>query len=294
MTSRKWVFTVNNYTDDEWNELKRWCMVNTKYAIMGKEVGPQCGTPHIQGYLSANKPHRRSGMVEVCRRARWEAAKGNDTQNDDYCRKAAKEGREVWRHGQPCTGAGQRTDLLRVAAAVDSGVSLREIASENPSEFIKFHRGILAYRNLVRPAVPRDFKTELHVFVGPPGSGKSRRAQELASSFGTVYRKVRGPWWNGYEQQQSVIIDDFYGWVPFDELLRVADRYQHQVEIKGGFEEFNSKIIIITSNRPIKDWYKFDSYDPEALYRRCSVYQHINMDHSVTDYEIMEGIKINY
>lgn len=294
MTSRKWVFTVNNYTEDEWNALKRWCLVNTKYAIMGKEVGPQCGTPHIQGYLSANKPHRRSGMVEVCRRARWEAAKGNDTQNDDYCRKAEKEGREVWRHGTPCTGAGQRTDLLRVAAAITDGRTMRDVAEENPSEFIKYHRGILAYRNLVRPVVPRDFRTELHVFIGPPGSGKSRRAKELAVGFGTVYYKPSDKWWPLYQQEDAVVIDDFYGWIPCHELLKICDRYPYKVETKGGHEEFTSKIVIITSNRPISEWYRFDKYDPQALYRRCNIYQHINSDFSVTDYETLEGIKIDY
>lgn len=290
MQSRKWCLTLNNYEEHEFERIKRWAILNTKYAIVGREVGDE-GTPHLQGYLSCHKVLRLAAIKrEVSDRAHFEKAKGNDAQNETYC---SKEG-NAWTHGVPCAGAGQRTDLLRVASAIDAGATLRQVAEENPSEFIRYHRGITAYRNLVRPPVPRDFKTQLHVFIGPPGSGKSRRATELAEGFGTVMRKTRGNWWDSYFQQDAVIIDDFYGWLHFDELLRICDRYPHKVEVKGGFEEFNSKIVIITSNRPIKNWYKFENYDPEALYRRCDVYQHINMDHTVTDYEVLEGIKINY
>lgn len=30
-----------------------------------------------------------------------------------------------------------------------------------------------------------------------------------------------------------MVIDDFYGWIPYDEMLRVMDRYPHKVPIKG-------------------------------------------------------------
>lgn len=98
---------------------------------------------------------------------------------------------------------------------------------------------------------------QVHVIIGPTGSGKSHFAAQRASSDGaTVYYKPRGEWWDGYTNQESVILDDFYGWVPYDELLRVLDRYPHQVPIKGGFVNFVAKRVYITSNTVVTRWYK--------------------------------------
>lgn len=92
------------------------------------------------------------------------------------------------------------------------------------------------------------------VFSGETGSGKSRTAAAICGE--DVYYKPHGKWWDGYDGQQSVIVDDFYGWMQYDEVLRVTDRYPHRVEVKGGFKEFTSKKIIFTSNKSPRDWWK--------------------------------------
>lgn len=166
---------------------------------------------------------------------------------------------------------GQRTDLEKVVNLVRSGTTnLSTIADECPREYIMYNRGIREYIRAVRPIEPRDFKTETTIFWGEPGTGKSRKAYEEAKGFGTVYYKPRGEWWDGYQQQTSVIIDDFYGWIKYDELLKLTDRYPYQVPIKGGYEVFNSKFIFITSNKPYPEWYRFDGYNTAsaALSRR--------------------------
>jgi hypothetical protein len=142
----------------------------------------------------------------------------------------------------------------------------------------------------VCPVAPRSEKTLLYVFVGKPGGGKSHQARALAAEYGEIYYKPADKWWDGYKQQPAVVMDDFYGWIQNYELLRIADKYPHKVEIKGGFEEFTSKIIIITSNAYISDWYKHDRYDPTAVYRRCEKYQWCE-ERVFSD---MVDIKINY
>ena len=76
-------------------------------------------------------------------------------------------------------------------------------------------------------------------------------------------------------QQTSVIIDDFYGWIKYDELLKICDRYPHKVPIKGGYEEFTSKHIFITSNVDVPDLYKFVGYNTAALDRRITNKEYI-------------------
>ena len=85
-------------------------------------------------------------------------------------------------------------------------------------------------------------------FHGPAGSGKTRMAFGMSEG-STVYFKPTGYWWDGYEGQHFVIIDDFYK--PdkdsdFRSLLQLLDRYPLRVPYKGGYSNFNSPVIIIT------------------------------------------------
>jgi len=44
------------------------------------------------------------------------------------------------------------------------------------------------------------------------------------------------------------------------------------VPVKGGYREFLSHCVIITSNEPIEQWYKFRGYRVDALRRRIEHY----------------------
>jgi len=65
-----------------------------------------------------------------------------------------------------------------------------------------------------------------------------------------------GTWWDGYSGQPVVVIDEFYGWLGYDFLLRLLDRYSFAVETKGGSVSFTSKLVIFTSNKPPSEWYR--------------------------------------
>lgn len=84
-------------------------------------------------------------------------------------------------------------------------------------------------------------------------------------------------WFDGYEGEETLIIDDFYGWCPHSMLLRVLDRYPFRCPVKGGFTWGLWKNVIITSNKHPKDWYeKFDWRDDEALRRRIHAIYRVN------------------
>jgi len=60
---RRFVFTVNNYTEEEYEALKTFAKT-TQWFIMGKERGEQ-GTPHIQGYINLKKKERMTALVKM-------------------------------------------------------------------------------------------------------------------------------------------------------------------------------------------------------------------------------------
>lgn len=86
--SRKWVFTFNNYTEDDYERLRS--DTSTRWLVVGREVG-ESGTPHLQGAVVF--PNARS-FASVCRwvggRAHVEPMRGSFQDNYDYCTKDGK------------------------------------------------------------------------------------------------------------------------------------------------------------------------------------------------------------
>jgi hypothetical protein len=60
--------------------------------------------------------------------------------------------------------------------------------------------------------------------------------------------------WDGYQGQESVLIDDYNDKMSRRFLLRLLDRYPMQVRITGGWRNFTSKRIYFTSEYPPDCW----------------------------------------
>lgn len=224
-------------------------------------------------------------------RAHVEQARGTDMDNKKYCGKGGDLLLEV---GEP-SAQGKRSDLKAAVMALNAGSTMSEVAKEFPETYIRYGRGLKDYVIQVGLVKPRDWKTDVHVIVGKPGVGKSRHVCDMSKE-NTVYWKPRGKWWDGYVGQHTVVLDDFYGWLPFDELLRLFDRYPLRVETKGGTQEFISREIYVTSNRQIKDWYNYEELkvDIRALYRRVTSYKVMREGGELFDVIMTGDNKINY
>jgi hypothetical protein len=268
---KRWCFTLNNPTEQELAHVKDVLTEqNCEFAVVGKEKGAQ-GTFHLQGFVNLKVKRRLNGMKDwLSPRAHFEQAKGNDTQNDEYC---SKEGDIHLRIGEPGS-QGKRSDLKTAVELLHTTKgNLKMVAEACPATFIRYGRGLRDYW-LTVGAKPRDYKTSVFVLVGPPGCGKSRAVSNMCTDEGvTTYYKPRGEWWDGYVGQDNVVIDDFYGWIKYDEMLRLCDRYPHKVPVKGAYAEFQTTSVYITSNIHVNEWYKFEKFDCGALMRRITSYQ---------------------
>uniref|UniRef100_A0A8R1XS69 RNA_helicase domain-containing protein n=1 Tax=Onchocerca volvulus TaxID=6282 RepID=A0A8R1XS69_ONCVO len=78
---------------------------------------------------------------------------------------------------------------------------------------------IVVKRQYTRKSVPdqpktekedRKEPTELYLIIGETGIGKTTFATKLSKSH-YIKTANMGPWWDDYEQQEVVILDDFYG-----------------------------------------------------------------------------------
>lgn len=267
-------FTLNNPRDADYERLYALCVDATRvrYACIGLEKGAN-GTEHFQGYVSFTGTR----SFESCKKligsnAHLEPARCNASKNREYC---SKDG--VYEEFGSIPSPGKRSDLESATSLIKAGKRLAEVAQEYPEQYVRYFRGFQALREILRPppALERP-RPEVYVYVGASGTGKSRRAMEEATRKGDVYEKMAasGKWWPKYDGQPCVIFNDFYGGVPYSELLNLLDRYGGNVEIKGGDVPFTSTHIWFTSNKHVRNWYNEEKFpNIDALYRRITIYE---------------------
>jgi len=127
---------------------------------------------------------------------------------------------------------------------------------------------------------------EVLVYWGRTGTGKTRSVYEYSDSNNvqvyTLPQNYKGGvvWWDGYDGQEVVLIDDFYGWLPLSYLLQLLDRYPFKVRTNDGYQEFRSKRIYITSNQDPREWYSgVQSEETKAaMLRRITSIKHFAGD----------------
>lgn len=83
---RAWCLTVNNYTDSTLSQLSRLSSKSTDW-IIGKEIGEEKKTPHLQCYFRFKNQVRFTTLKNAVPNGHWQKAKGSVQQNYDYCSK---------------------------------------------------------------------------------------------------------------------------------------------------------------------------------------------------------------
>lgn len=86
---------------------------------------------------------------------------------------------------------------------------------------------------------------------------------------------------DGYNPRDhlTVVFDEFYGWLPYHQLLELCDRYGVRVQIKGGTCQFRPACVVFTSNSHPTKWYKYEHFQYDPLERRIDfMFRHFRVD----------------
>jgi len=257
--SRRWCFTLNNpLPEDEVNVSG----IPHKYLIFGREVGDN-GTPHLQGFIVFKNNKRLSACKKLISRAHWEITQGSSQQAADYCKKDGD-----FLQSGIMDQQGKRNDLsAAIATAKDSG--LRAVAEEHPECFVKYHRGLRDLLTTLNEEYTHNGTRGLWIW-GPPGSGKTHAARGLYPDE-EPYMKAQNKWFDGYNGEAVIILDDLDTTVLGHHLKRWSDKWPVSGETKGGTVQLRHKLFVITSNYPIEHFAPDDEHLREALSRRFTV-----------------------
>lgn len=271
MQARRWCFTVNNYTEDEevyFHNLVTLYPEDVRYCVFGLEIGVQ-GTPHIQGYIEFFRPKRFGGVKDILtERAHIEISYGSQQQAIDYCK---KDGNWFEYGAKAIQGRDQWTEIKKLVLEGDN----QGIFDQYPQTYLKFRKAIDELCIKFGPQEETwdgDLQQKNLWLWGAPGVGKSKRVRDEAE--GPVYSKNCNKWWDGYNGEETVIIEDMDPTRANMLALHLKlwlDRYPFLGEIKGGAMTITPRYkLVITSNYSPEACFN-NPEDLEAIKRRCRV-----------------------
>lgn len=264
------VWNTNDKPDDKYPGLR--------YLVYQKEKCPETGKEHYQLYCEFEKTVRYACVKKMVNddTAHIEIPKGDAASNKKYCTKEESRIDGPWEFGKPVK-QGQRTDLEELAEqVVDIKKPFVDTMLDNPTMTIRYPRGMQTLRTAaLTKAGMQQRDVEVIVIIGDPGSGKTRtiwdshKPEEIYSLTCTT----QSVWFDHYDGQKVLLIDDYKGWIPYTFLLNMLDRYPLKVPVKGSHVAALWTKVYITSNYEIETWYA-PGFNMEALHRRIKEVQY--------------------
>lgn len=280
-----YMVVLNNYTQEEMEHYlnigRNLGSHGLQYVIIGREQGAS-GTPHLQcvfyfnnqrmfnsvRQLLSDRGRLRFPHIEPCR---------NTFRSIDYCKKED----DFTQFGVP--------PMDPVAARKKGGEAekarwkrVRQLANEGNFEEIEdklyvtqvgnIHKVHMHFRNSL--PLPDSALIQAEFFYGPTGCGKSWYARE-AFREGGIYPKTPEKWWDNYDREDTVLIDDID---PATAQLLVrdikvwADHYRFNAPIKGGMINIRPRRIVITSNYTFAELFT-KPQDLAPLQRRFNIWR---------------------
>lgn len=264
MSHRNWICTLNNPDVKPEGFLRDLhSLAGATYTCGQLEKGAE-GTLHLQFFMNFSQKARHTKISKIVPRVHCEPVVVNNGA-DTYCMKEDTRVEGPWEFGiRP----------LRRNSKVDWEL-IKESAKANKLDDIPGQIYVCHYSKLKAIAkdhmtFPPDTDHTKGVWIyGPSGCGKSRSARK---EYPNAYPKLCNKWWDGYQGQKAVIMDDIG---PDHECLGQqlkiwTDHYSCLLETKGGGLPSEFEWFVVTSQYKIEEIFK-DERTQEALLRRFKV-----------------------
>lgn len=301
-----WSWCVNNFTLEDIGLIKANAQ-QFAYLCYSREVGEE-GTPHLQGYLvcpgtskwGVNGIKKRL-FDSVKHKVHLEPAKGNHTQNYQYCigpwdGRDPRTGLPKHKDGPNLTflefgmrprdgswggkreGSGRKVmDLSGVLKDIKAGATMKQIAEEYIEEYGAKHAAIEKLYKMFSPITPRTKVIALWLW-GDSGAGKTTWCEKQALKMGykpeQIFVKSASlrTFFDGLEKDHKVlIIEEFYdpvlgASIPITTLNMLLDKkYGHiYLDSKHGSVVCTAELIMFTAQKHPNSCFKVNKWDNKA------------------------------
>lgn len=255
------MITINNYSQEE---IDRIMTIPAKYSTYALEIGDQ-GTSHLHAVIVFRSQRHFNAVKKLFPRAHLDIVKAIHSAIE-YVQ---KEGDFKERGERPLTSYEQgQLNVERYAAALTAAKAGQ--LDDIPADLLTRHYQTYKRIKVDYQALPPDLEEVTGIWIyGATGTGKSFKCKQ---DYPGAYYKRPTKWWDGYQDQDFVVIEDFdkrHDYLVHD-LKIWADRYSFPAEIKGGQITLRPKKIIITSNYSPEDiWY--NEADIRPIMRRFNI-----------------------
>jgi Putative viral replication protein. len=231
------------------------------YLIYQHEICPKTKRDHLQCYVEfENAGHSYDTIKKIFGDdtmhigARWSTRENCR----NYCMKGPTQQRPAKELGEFMV-QGQRNDLLAVYEAIKAGATPTEVMDRFPVAYMKYTKAVdRCYANINASRANSWKKVSCTVIQGAAGINKTRSV--LAKHGPENVYTLEEPtgdnlWFDGYTGQKVLLIEEFYGGIKYNKLLKLLDGYCMRLDIKGSFVYSNWDHVYITSNNHPDTWY---------------------------------------
>lgn len=284
---RSYLITQNNWTEEQLCaclELLDTC----SYSIIGFEKGHKRGTPHFHAYGYWPNGKAINSIKKIIPTAHIDVCRGTPEDNRKYCMKEGE-----YEEFGICPKQGRRSDIEEFKDDILSGMSEEDLLNKHTEYMAKFDRFYQRCRNItLKEETKKMIAPEVIVLLGEPGCGKTHTVY-AENNIEDIYKVEVGDgssgsiFWDNYNGEPVILIDDFHNNFKLDYMLRLLDKYPMKLNIKGGHTWKCAKKIYITSNIPIENWYpNCPLIHRKALQRRITMVKDLSdqrNEHNILD-----------
>ena len=234
-----------------------------------KEVCPDTGREHLQCKVTWRRGKRWSAMKKLIEPHHFETSKSLCFA---YC---AKMGSKLV-ISVDSRAPGSRNELVAMKTMIDEGAKTEELWHQHFGSMARYHGAMAKYRSFIDKKRVRP-KLVLEWIYGPSGSNKSTIAErENPDAYWLGVGCTGKLWWDGYDGEETVIVDDFRpAMCSYSELLKMTNsRGKYRIEHKGGSAWLSCKKIVFTSILHPESLFVCTEDEPWAqLHRRITRYR---------------------
>lgn len=222
---------------------------NVRYVIHGQETCPSTNKTHWQSYIELTKPMRIIAIKKLFKdnTIHLESRKGSREEARDYCKKD----NNYTELGEWILGQGHRTDLKKIVNLMSQGTKLTDIMIEHPQTYCQYRNGLKDISaEIIKRKTPTFRPVEVILLTGPTRCGKTRMAMSEATY---KIQAANMQWWQDYNQDAIICIDEYNNNVSIDIMLALLDDYTQKLNVKGSHTYSAWNKVYITTNLKLKE-----------------------------------------